>query len=423
MDHWLEDAVLQTGLVTIEQLDAMARWPSFEALPFAERLYRSGLVTDAAMVDLFVKQGAEDATPLLEDKPPPPAALGALSRSLAARFHAIPLAVNRSRVVVGMLDPSDTHALEEMAFYTGLSVEPRVVRGGVLFPALALAYGVPEVRVDEGFVAQHGKRPPLAVLRPADEEIDDTLPPPFEDLPAVRIRPPAPKAADPSRSPLAAGIVRAAGDDIPQSPTESGRFLFSRFGAALEDGPLASAGVLDDAPPSSPKVPAPEVPSPPPKVERDLVGRDSLPPQVLPLLVPTFRTAAFFLVRKDVAVGWDGRAPGLSRDDFRGILLPLTAPSAFQRAWSWRMVAAGTSDRPTTTERIFFRFLKMKPPSTFAVLPILVGDDPVALLYVDRDEGPLDEPLIASARQVGVTLADGLAPLVASGSLFGPSPR
>jgi hypothetical protein len=63
--------------------------------------------------------------------------------------------------------------------------------------------------------------------------------------------------------------------------------------------------------------------------------------------------------------------------------------------------------------------LRASPPSSFAAIPIVVGQRPVALLYVDREVGMLDDRQVHAARQVGQTLADGLAPFVASGTLFG----
>ena len=83
----------------------------------------------------------------------------------------------------------------------------------------------------------------------------------------------------------------------------------------------------------------PSRPSAQPEASR--AARDSLPPQVLHLLIPPFRAAALFLVRDNVAVGWDGLGDEISRPDIRDVLLPLSGRSAFQRAWEWGFVAAG----------------------------------------------------------------------------------
>lgn len=397
MPQWLRERLLEDEVLDERGLADLLAWPELEDAGLAERVWRVGLLGDRALLSLFEEQGAVDGTPLLEETPPPPSALGALTRALAARTRAVPLQVTRGRVVVGMLDPADAVALEEIAFFTGLSVEPRAVRASVLFRALHEAYGVPLVFAEPDLKVRFSRSHPSR----SQEGIpiqggDDVLPPPSGvPLPAVKLRAPRlPRVyvPEPKGSPLLSGIAAAA---------ERG-FL---------DGPPSTspAIVVDDDAPAEPN-----------DAERTRVGRDSLPPQVLPLLVPPFRSAVLFLVRGDVAVGWDGRTSELSTEDIRGVLLPLTAESAFQRARDWRMVAAGTARRPTTVERMLFRFLKQPAPETFVVVPILVGDETVALLYADRDHGALDEDALGRARQVGNTLADGLAPLVARGTLFGP---
>ena len=94
----------------------------------AERVYRAGLVSDARLVDAFVSLGATDATNLVLAGTPPPAALGAFNRALAERHRALPLAVERRRLVVALLDPSDTATLERLSFTCGLVIEPRACR-------------------------------------------------------------------------------------------------------------------------------------------------------------------------------------------------------------------------------------------------------------------------------------------------------
>lgn len=401
---WLRLAILDRGLLTVQQLEEVEHWARVGDVPLLEKLYRSGLVPDGKLLELLLDQGAKDATAELEAGLPPPAALGALDRETASRTRAIPLGVKPPRLVVGMLDPSDSAALERIAFYCGLLVEPRAVKASVLFEALHDAYGIPVVGPDpNAFGGQ-------ASSMYADDEIPDELPPPSANLPEVNmtgVPPPDVRAqtpqADPSTSPLAAQLISAAGGTVPDyASTPSGEA--PAMGWLSGRGPSTPA--LEDLPNTSP--------------EADTVHlRDTLPPQVLPLLEEHFRTVIMFLVRESVAVGWDGRGDGVDRERIRDVLVPLTAPSAFARAWTFGMVAAGSVDEPTTMERIFFRYLGKDPPRAFVVLPIQVGKAVSALIYCDLEMEVLDEERMAIAHQVGTTLADALAPLVAENRLFG----
>ena len=135
----LHDALIGQG-VDPDDLRAVMSWAPYQGLGLAERVYRAGLVSDARLVDAFVSLGATDATNLVLAGTPPPAALGAFNRALAERHRALPLAVERRRLVVALLDPSDTATLERLSFTCGLVIEPRACRARVLFEGLARAY-------------------------------------------------------------------------------------------------------------------------------------------------------------------------------------------------------------------------------------------------------------------------------------------
>jgi hypothetical protein len=414
--HPLRQFLVEHGLVAEADLAALEEWPAYRGASLAERLYRSGIVSDQQLVAAFISLGATDGTADLVHGQPPPAALGAFSRTLAEKHRAIALQVERSRIVVAMLDPSDTEAIEKLSWFASLAVEPRAARPRILFNALADAYGIAFVRPDGAFLASRGiVREPPPTDQGADEA-DAVLPAPSPDTPH-RVFGAPPAEADPHESPLAKSLVAFAGASIIEDAAPQNALHLERL---VDMAPARSPDVLDDAaltaiaralPPGSP-----------------LEARDSLPPQVLRLLTPPMRCAMLFLVRGSVAVGWDGRAHtgggnDVTRDSIRDVLLPLTGPSAFQRALTWQRVAVGTPTDPTIIELILWQHLKLAAPSSFAVLPIVVGEKARALLYIDRGEGMLDDTHVDAARRVGNTLADGLAPFVAANQLFPEAPK
>lgn len=402
----LRKAVLDRGLVAPADLEALEAWAPYHGARLAERLYRSGLLTDAQLLDVFLGLGATDGTAELLAGRPPPAALGALTRHLAEKHRAIGLRVERARLVVGMLDPSDTEALERLTFFCGLAVEPRAVRPRVLFHALHDAYGAHKLLPDAAFLATRRRD-----AAPLSEE-GDALPAPSPDQPRRVFGPAAEPVGDPRSSELARSVAAMFGA-VPDTKPGEGSDLTQALEAVLKD----------TRPASTPELPGARLADleqlrqalPPESIAE---ARDSLPPQVLRLLVPPLRAAVLFLVRDNVAVGWDGRAPSQGRERVRDVLLPLTAPSIFERAVTWKRVSLGNPGDPTTTERILFRHLALPSPSSFAVVPIVVGERVTALLYVDRAEGMLDDGQVDLARRAGTALADGLAPFVAAGTLF-----
>ncbi len=405
----LQEALIKLG-VAQDDLDALMTWPAYKGMGLAERVYRSGLVSDHRLVEAFGALGATDGTAQVLAGTPPPAALGAFSRNLAEKHRALPLAIVGRRVIVALLDPSDTAILEKLSFTCGLIVEPRACRARVLFEALHKAYDAAVVRPEHAFLAS--RKPTRG---PAGEDMGFELPPPSTDAAARAF---ATKAtADERTSPMARVLVEAAaigagaGIDI-----------------ALDDddepaSPLLPRRATDLRPASSPRLSEDALRAIAAMRPSDLRGaRDSLPPMVLRLLVPPLRTCALFVVKKNIAVGWDvltaevaGRpGRGIVTADFRDVLVPLTADSVLSSAFHSARASLGRVRDPTTMERTLFRFMRLPPPRSFAALPVLVGDEVMALLYGDRDDGSVDDGVLDDMRRVGSALGDALAPLSAA---------
>ncbi len=420
----LRQKLLDKELADEATLAALERWLPYKGLSLAERLYRSGVVSDAQLVDALMALGATDGTADLLAGQPPPAALGALSGAVAGRHRAIALRVARARLVVAMLDPSDTEAIEKIAFFSGLAVETRAVRPRVLFESLTKAYGIPFVAPEAGFLAVHGSSTSTIGNdatpfddSPRTNSSNDTLPAPSPDQPkpVFSDRNASTPLGDPYVSPLARSVVIASSGGAWTALEDSFPRSALSLASLRDTRPARSPGVDESA--RSIEVQLAEIRKTLPP-HTAIEARDSLPPQVLRLLVPPLRSAILFLVRTNVAVGWDGRGPKAGRDRIRDVLLPLSAPSTFATALNERRVVVGNPADPSTIERILWQHVNVAMPSSFAVMPILVGDAPQALLYVDVATGALDDGIVEGARQVGNTLADGLAPFVASGTLF-----
>lgn len=417
----LKDALIGLG-VSAADLDALEVWPAYRGLGLAERVYRSGLVGDARLVEAFVGLGAVDATATVLGAPPLPAALGAFSRALAERHRALPLQVERKRLIVALLDPGDTATLEQLSFICGLVIEPRACRPRVLFEGLASAYDVAVVRPESAFLDSRRPRPPGA------DDDGFNLPPPSTDAGAhfVAARVDSNRFA---KADLASPMARVLAE-----VAEAGDTAHAHAGDAVNAvnthgtfGLLSTPSVRDLRPARSGRLDEEHlrkiVAMPVDDARR---ARDALPPLALGLLVPPLRCCALFLVDDNVAVGWDVRTVDghLDSDVVRDVLLPLTAESVLADAVRLRRVAVGNARSPSTMERTLFRLLRVSPPRSFAALPVLVGQGAaaavVAVLYADTDEGELSSLDFDDLRRVGTVLGDALAPLVAAGVV---SPR
>ncbi len=386
----LRGAFLSLG-VRADDLDALERWPPYAGLGLAERIYRSGLASDQQLLEALVALGATDATARVLAGLPLPAALGAFSRALATKHRALPLEIDRRRVIVALLDPSDTHALEKLSLTSGVVVEPRACRPRVLFEALARAYEVAAVKPDGVFLLSRRQLVEGSTLGDAG------------DVDAAHARPEG--VVDQGTGPRPVGATRPV--LASSSSSSSPRLDVDRRPAQCPSVAPDTRGAQTTS------------------VVDAVAGRDTLPPMVLSMLVPPLRCGALFLVRPRIAVGWDvmTSSGSLSTVLVRDVLVPLTADSVFAEATSTRRIAVGNARDPTTLERSVFRLLRLAPPRAFVVLPILVGDDVTTLLYGDRDDGEIDDGVLDEMRRVGTGLGDALAPLQAAGLLGGDVPQ
>lgn len=405
----LKDALISMG-VSSADLDALEVWAPYRGLGLAERVYRSGLVSDARLVEAFVGLGAVDATSSVLHKTPPPAALGAFTRTLAERHRALPLSVERTRLVVALLDPSDAATIEKLSFTCGLVIEPRSCRPRVLFEGLAAAYDVVVVRPEPAFLASRS----LKRMGPGVEDDGFNLPPPSTDAMAHFVAP----RVDSNRfakadvgSPMARMLAEAA--EL-ASATQPVHFIEERRSsstfALLSTAAVSSAALI-------PAIAAPP-PPPPPQHASTASASSSASSSAAPArarqgpdlssVVPPLRCCAVFHVRDNIAVGVDVRTAvvdGATPEVIRDVLVPLTAPGVLSTAVTSRRVAIGNPRDPTTMERTLFRFLRLAAPRSFCAVPVVRDAEVVAVIYADRDDSSIDALDLDELRELASTCA------------------
>ncbi len=119
--------LLESGLLDRETLaHAMARARS-SGIPLQVYLVRQGLITELDLVAALRKAILVADAPQEELKAPQPQALAAVPWDLAESFHLVPLKIDdQGHLVVAMSNPTDTHAIDELAYSSGLYIS-RVV--------------------------------------------------------------------------------------------------------------------------------------------------------------------------------------------------------------------------------------------------------------------------------------------------------
>lgn len=367
----------------------------------------------------------------------PDESLQLIPAELAEKFECFPLFKDGRRLHIAMANPADLAVTDAIAFKTGLRLVPYVVPEIVLYSALEKRYGVVRklryARLSQSAdaipVVPAGLKRESSTARPAaydgsppsDPSALPPLPPHLASLsnlssvpPPVRnsLTPPpvgsvppvvaprvsmlgasavAPPSVPPTiLPPIPAGWSSTPG--IPHAPTPTSI-------------PPVSLAHLAPTPVSIPPQRAPVRADPRGAIEALAAARsrEEVANSLLEFAPEHHDTMLLFVVRDDLALGWKGRGLGIHERLVDNVMLPLNTPSMFQEAVASRSIARGPlGDSPL--HKHFFNALGRNPPQAALVVPVLVRNRAVNLIYVDRlaseDVSALAEPLTEVAKHV-----------------------
>jgi hypothetical protein len=323
-------------------------------------------------------------------------ALNAVPASLVERHRILPVKLEKWTLHLGMVDPRDPHRVDEIAFATGLRIEPYVLSEVHLLFLLERWYGIQRpirfASLGGGAWAQQPASNGEA------EASQASLDPTAEDEEAARQRDALgihPLQADEELiddqtfSSLHQRWQPTASDDGHAHSSEAGG---ARGTAESEVAPGAESD-----PQASPLVAPPGTPTEIAALETDLttaVNRDVVAVIALRLARAYASVAALFVVRDGMIHGSCSVGDAFEQR-VRGILLPRSAESILAEPANTGDVHRGAPPRSGIDQRLF-RALGRSDARDVAVFPIRIGERVVNLLYVDNGSEPLAETCFAA---------------------------
>ena len=414
--------LLSKGKIGEDQLQKALQHQSFFGGRLGSSLIKLGYIDEDVLGAYLsdVSGSAYAPPPLLENVPAEVIAL--VPGRLAAQYRVVPIGVEGRRLRLAMRDPRDLIALDEIAFLTGLTIEPYVATEFRIQRALQRYYELPSSTRSAVPIAAASTSAP-APARPAPS--------------AGRLASPAPQGAelgfdgypldaDPdlvltdsgrlARVPPATGEVdlppptsleewRLAQAEIPEEiplpdperETPSPAAITSPHPAvrAAAPQPHAATSPAADVAFAEPKAEASPDPgfrpqSGPHTLEsiaarlRVAESRDDVFHALLDFTSSRFRRCALFVVQADRVLGWSGRGPGLDTSRVRQVIVPLDRPSLFSFFRRGADYYHGpVSDLPANTR--FFLDLGCPPPARVFLLPLSIKERPTVVLYADNE--------------------------------------
>jgi len=310
--------------------------------------------------------GVEVAPPALLRKPEP-AALAAVAATLVRRHPILPLALEKRTLHVAMRDPCDPTVIDEVAFATGLRIQPYVMAELRIGALIEHHYGIlQEVRFSEPAPAARarGAAPETADTAPCEadaavghsaELIDEqTFAELHEQWQSVEAPNPATGAVspEPGRDPAAAAASGDPASDLHRLEVE-----------------LAAAS------------------------DRDTVTRLTL--CIARLYV---RAAALLVVRGGTVSGYRGSADGMA-SKLDGILISAETSALFSDPVFLKRRFRGAPPEDGVGRRVVEALGRGGSPEVL-VQPISIRDRVVNLLYADNGEDPLPEIAVAALAEL-----------------------
>jgi hypothetical protein len=362
---------------------------------------------------------------------------------LAQKHQMIPLAVEGKKLRLAMMNPGDILVMDEVAFLTGLQVEPCVSSENHLLDALERHYQIPRsIRETIPLADQvEGRQDPRTVRRQMMEATDASQPlpttpasQPASDELGLDGRPlsassealpelaggqqavqhasaapgaPLPRSLDEWREPSGSLGVTAAGDGVSESPAPAAPLPPESAAPPVSAAPhplLESQSVAATLPPKRPVlslVPTPVSVSLEQTSERlkNSMTRDEVFEAVLDFCAGRFTRSAVFLVTQQKVVGFGGRGDGFDPARIRSVVVGLDAPSIFSHFLTGSEFYYGPVPGLPANQQ-FYRGLGMPPPERILLVPVQIKERLIALVYGDLPSNRREGPDIALYRRL-----------------------
>ncbi|HEV8202259.1 MAG TPA: hypothetical protein VGS03_19795 [Candidatus Polarisedimenticolia bacterium] len=415
--------LLSRGKISEDQLQRALQHQQFFGGRLGSSLIKLGHIDEDVLGAYLSDVAGAPYAPPRRLQAVPPEVVALVPARLASQYRVVPLELEGRRLRLAMRDPKDLIALDEIAFLTGMMIEPYVATDFRIQQALQRYYQVSPGQEALPVAGAAGIAPPTSVRAPAPApKTEDPAAPapmgfdgyPIDADPGSILMPPVPATGSPAGPrdapppPTSLEQWRQAQDDIPEDiPEPDPRWAtppapLPAPGLAVRPVAFAPAPepLVRTAPVAvvTPIVPASSIA--PPAAEGETIAdaanleaaalrlqraetRDDVFAVILDFVSARFRRTALFVVQGDRVTGWSGRGEGIEPIRVRQVTVSLDRPSLFSFFRGGVDSYHGpVADQPANTR--FYLDLGCPPPARALLLPLRIKDRPAVILYADN---------------------------------------
>lgn len=295
---------------------------------------------------------------------PDPKALEAIDANTCDQHDLVPMRIDATKIHLAVMNPSQIKVLDDLSFRLGKRVVPVVVpefRINQLLRKYCDAFRPPRaIDVDGGLARQKQQTGPQ---EPA--KVEDLI----------------------NEEDFAQLYAQAMGHDEPElvlsdqvdDPAVSAPRIIEPIG-------VMPVGVAKAEPPLQPIAFAEAQ-----QLLASSVGREDIARVLLRFAVGKFKRSLLLSVQKDLLLGWRGAGHGVREKAVRRIGISLREQNTFRLVAQTRSHFAGPLKRTPGTA-VFFKLLGGGFPQTAVMMPMLVHERVVHLLYLDQGPDQLTPP-------------------------------
>jgi hypothetical protein len=439
----LGELLIREGVITQKQLERALRLREEVQVRLGSTLVELGYVDVDTLARALSAQHRVPAVLTKHVTAIDPKVIGLFPSRVAASHNAIPVGYTQSkppRLVVAFRDPTTT-PIDDIAFAAGTRVEIGVAPEMLIRRCLAKYYGLETKKYIEVDVAEMHRSPssdppapeapvakaPLPVLEvPSIEEVMEpakTLSSPPSPAPVPAIAPPPPPPAPPvAEMPIARSAAQSPVEApepvmIFKTPPPSGNEL-------VADALPPDEGWDDDAAAAvaGPMTAPPGILLPVLGVDEALEAlkaaksRDEIGDTLAAWLQSAYGFGIVLIVKDGLgmALAWRGHARDIEPSAIESIAMPLGPPSMLTSAYDGKTSFRGPPpEEGMPIQRKLWNLLRCETPKEVLVIPVLVGNRVVNILYSHvMKDGALADTALEDAARVAAAAATAYARLI-----------
>lgn len=371
----LSDLLFSEGLITPKQLEEALQSQVIYGGRLGTNLVEMNMVKETDVIRCLSKQLERPSVSAEQLMSVPQEIINLIPKQVAEKFKIVPVSLEKRRLTVAMLHPSDLAAIDAISFMTGYTILPVVSSELRILQALEQYYGIKrELRYVtlSGVTASRSRNDDTPVPETEEEIVPDW----FDHMFTAPVVEPEIKGTYGNQSkPVSSGRNRPL---VPEA-SDSDPSLIDLLAAVEIPGP-------GECPPIAAVQPAQMDPQSQEAVESEVTDareQDDIAENIAAYIYQNAERVALFVVKGGIAAGCKAHVRKTAVDGFGNFQLALDEPSTLKVVADTGNSYLGPIADTAGNQKLLAALGGGTPATSALLIPIMMMDRVVMIFYVD----------------------------------------